>query len=359
VHHERRRAREGPHGRELRRRPPRFFHRSKREAQEVAAELRPARALPTREVVTVGDRGRPAADLPFASRAVPTTEATFTGTPVAEGAPPVPPATADTAAASGLTVAPDRRDSCAVQPVEPPALSGPVAAPPHPAAVPLPASPGPPVSTAASPPAGTRSHQRDVVEPLDTELRRLHVTVSRRVLAKLDAARDALSHARPKATTEEIIETALDLLLAAHARRKGVATRRRVGGARVGAVASGPVASPDEARAGTAAAVQDALLTPSGPPPAIELAATPFVEPGSAYAPTPPYVPAAVRSAVWQRDGGRCQWPVASGGVCGSTLRLEVDHLVPRALGGQSTIGNLRLLCRFPEGSPRSIACVT
>ncbi len=49
---------------------------------------------------------------------------------------------------------------------------------------------------------------------------------------------------------------------------------------------------------------------------------------------------------MWLRDGGRCQWPVASGGICGSTTRVEFDHIVPLARGGSSTVGGLRLLCR-------------
>jgi hypothetical protein len=55
---------------------------------------------------------------------------------------------------------------------------------------------------------------------------------------------------------------------------------------------------------------------------------------------------AAVKREVWTRDGGRCQWPLESGGVCGSTLRVEYDHRVPLALGGASTTDNVRLLCR-------------
>ena len=35
-----------------------------------------------------------------------------------------------------------------------------------------------------------------------------------------------------------------------------------------------------------------------------------------------------------------------SGGVCGSTWRLEYDHVLPRARGGTSTAANVRLLCR-------------
>ena len=64
----------------------------------------------------------------------------------------------------------------------------------------------------------------------------------------------------------------------------------------------------------------------------------------------PDHVPARVRRAVWERDGGRCQWPLASGGVCGSTVRVELDHIRPLALGGPSTTGNTRLLCKYHNG---------
>jgi len=58
-------------------------------------------------------------------------------------------------------------------------------------------------------------------------------------------------------------------------------------------------------------------------------------------------VPAHVRREVWTRDGGRCQWPVDSGGICGSTHQVQLDHIIPRALGGPSTVANLRCACRF------------
>lgn len=42
---------------------------------------------------------------------------------------------------------------------------------------------------------------------------------------------------------------------------------------------------------------------------------------------------------VWQRDKGCCT-------NCKSTHALEVDHIIPRAVGGSDEIENLRLLCR-------------
>lgn len=68
------------------------------------------------------------------------------------------------------------------------------------------------------------------------------------------------------------------------------------------------------------------------------------VPPGAAS--NPRHVPNAVRRAVWERDGGRCAFVAADGHRCESRDRLELDHVVPVAQGGQPTVANLRLLCR-------------
>ncbi len=57
-------------------------------------------------------------------------------------------------------------------------------------------------------------------------------------------------------------------------------------------------------------------------------------------------VPAKVKREVAKRDEGKCQWKLAEGGVCGATVRLEIDHVVPRGKGGPSTVDNCRILCR-------------
>ena len=57
-------------------------------------------------------------------------------------------------------------------------------------------------------------------------------------------------------------------------------------------------------------------------------------------------VPAKVKREVVKRDQGKCQWTLADGGVCGATVRLEVDHMVPRGRGGPSTVENCRILGR-------------
>ncbi len=150
------------------------------------------------------------------------------------------------------------------------------------------------VQGASSPTPAMRPAAPMQAEPLTPDLRRLHVTVSRQFLHKLEAARAGQGHAQPGASAEQILETALDLLLAHQAKRRAQAKK--------------PQRAPRPAKPG--------------------------------------HVPAAVKRVVWERDGGKCQWPLDSGGICGSTLRLEIDHVVPRARGGPSTIDNCRLACR-------------
>jgi HNH endonuclease len=59
----------------------------------------------------------------------------------------------------------------------------------------------------------------------------------------------------------------------------------------------------------------------------------------------PRYVPAAVKRAVSERDERRCTFVSESGKRC-ERGSLEYDHIEPIARGGQSTVENVRLLCR-------------
>ena len=64
----------------------------------------------------------------------------------------------------------------------------------------------------------------------------------------------------------------------------------------------------------------------------------------------PRAIPAEVEREVRLRDRNRCLFPLDAGGVCGSTHRLELDHVVPVALGGLATAANLRVVCAFHNG---------
>jgi hypothetical protein len=210
---------------------PRFFHASKSEAKAIAAELNPAEAPAHRVVVTAV-------------------------------AAPTRAAAVDSAAVP------------AVLPEEPPTVK---------------------VEAVASTPVPPQAAPRAEVQPLTADLRRFHLTVTKRFLTKLQSARDALSHSHPGAGEEVVLEAALDLLLEKHARRKGLVKKP-----------SPAPAKPSE---------------------------------------RPRHIPAAVKRQVWTRDEGRCQYELKSGQICGSTHRLELDHVVPVARGGPSTVENLRVVC--------------
>lgn len=52
-------------------------------------------------------------------------------------------------------------------------------------------------------------------------------------------------------------------------------------------------------------------------------------------------IPAHIKNAVFQRDGGQCI-------QCGYVgPYIEYDHVVPRSKGGQNTVDNIQLLCRM------------
>lgn len=75
--------------------------------------------------------------------------------------------------------------------------------------------------------------------------------------------------------------------------------------------------------------------------------ARPVATPGTpAPVPHRSAIPAEVRRQVWARDGGRCTFTAPDGTRCESGWQLELDHVVPWALGGSPTVDNVRLRCR-------------
>jgi 5-methylcytosine-specific restriction endonuclease McrA len=233
---------------------PRFFGLSRREAEALAVSLRPAEVVPTRDVITAIRPAAPALRAATAQAALP-------------AALPEPPT---------LRVHPGEPQPVVVhldEPTNEPTVHVVAAAP-----MPLSAPPPP----------------RESVERLDAELARVHVTVSRRFLEKLEAAKDVLGHACPGGGAAEILECGLDLVLAQHAKRQGLVEK--------------PRKSRRVSRSDT--------------------------------------IPAEVKREVWRRAGGRCEWRFESGERCGCRRRLEYDHIEPLALGGASTIDNVRLACR-------------
>jgi hypothetical protein len=58
------------------------------------------------------------------------------------------------------------------------------------------------------------------------------------------------------------------------------------------------------------------------------------------------HIPAAVRRAVSDRDGGRCRFVDDQGRRCSERRWLEFHHRQPFAMGGDHRVANISLLCR-------------
>jgi 5-methylcytosine-specific restriction endonuclease McrA len=58
------------------------------------------------------------------------------------------------------------------------------------------------------------------------------------------------------------------------------------------------------------------------------------------------HVPAEVRRDVWRRDQGRCTFVSDSGRRCECRTGLQFDHLHPFGRGGEATESGIRLRCR-------------
>src|SRR5512133_1767577 len=248
---------------------PRFYGLSRREAMEVVAALQPHPAPPERTVITPVRAARCSSEL-HGVQAVSTAPGPLPLLDLREDASPE----AKPATATGW-------------PVNPPAPAPGCPDQPEPEA-------GWPVNHPARASEAVTAPRPFEVQPLTAEQSRLHVTVSREFLRKLEAAQDALSHAMPDASPAELLEAGLELSLAQAEKRRRL------------------------------------LKKPQQK-----------VRPAKRD-----HIPAHVRREVWSRDGGRCQYPLASGGICGATRHLELDHIHPKSLGGPSTPHNLRVICK-------------
>ena len=68
------------------------------------------------------------------------------------------------------------------------------------------------------------------------------------------------------------------------------------------------------------------------------------------------HVPAALRRAVWKRDGGRCSYRSPNGRRCGAREFLEIDHAEPWGRVRAHALENLRLRCRTHNQYTASLA---
>jgi hypothetical protein len=138
--------------------------------------------------------------------------------------------------------------------------------------------------------------QMSELSPGAVSLVTMHLRVHVETRDKLRRAQDLLRHAVPDANVSEVLDRALTLLIGDLEKKKLAKVKRPRQPARV--------------------------------------------DPAS-----PRYVPAWMKRAVFDRDGGRCKF-VGAAARCPETAALEIHHLNPYARGGRTKLENLELRCK-------------
>jgi 5-methylcytosine-specific restriction endonuclease McrA len=245
-------------------------------------------------------------------------------------------------------------------------------------------------------PQGANPMKRTKIEPLSATRYLLRMSVTCEFKGKLDRARDLMSHANPSGELVTIFERALDLLLEALERQRFAQTRRNRArrsptdgksstGSRgvevkpaqpevrecpqpIASGKTGPSASPvlqraessrdaeseqrgdhesDAVRSARSGDSQDAkrggsesaCSSPSSKDEREKDEARP------ARRTRREHISNEIRRAVALRDGEQCTYVDEEGRRCPCRAFLQVHHELAHALGGRSTLENLRLLC--------------
>jgi hypothetical protein len=303
----------------------RATHKSKREVEELLAELEPRpdvpssiRKLPEREI----------GNLLFLARHVAETPSTTAA-----------PLLVDQGAPGELSLVRPRTSELELRPGKDAsnASSG-LAAPKD-----APLSPGGSEPDHEVRHSALRASRPATIEPLAPARYRVQFTASAELRDKLERLRALMRSSVPDGDLAAIIDGAVtEKLERLEARRFGSPHRRKK-------PIENPGVSPQSGRVPPKSAEDDV-----GPdrPPSREAApnpATPDVqpaaEPASARARASRYIPAAVRREVYERDGGRCHYANDQGRRCGSREGIHFHHRHTFAFGGGHSVENLGLAC--------------
>ena len=157
------------------------------------------------------------------------------------------------------------------------------------------------------------------VEPLSADRYRVTFTAPASLVSTLEEVRALLGHAVPDGDLAELVERGLDLLKTEALKKRFGARAAGGKGRRTNKGSSGDTKTAKEVSPGTVEG-----------------------EPKQRSR----HIPAAIRSAVWSRDGGACTYVAPDGTRCASTKRLELHHTEPFARGGEHTVDALCLRCR-------------
>ncbi len=210
----------------------------------------------------------------------------------------------------------------------------------------------------------------DRMRPLGDDRYELKAVIDADCHQGLEQLRGLLSHVDPRMTIGQlvgrIVQEALDRYDPSRPPRRARTGNRPAEGDSTPAPAAKDHAAPEPGHASTvqhAAIRAGATPTPAQPAPSsapspnrhvatdrraaagrkTNRAVTPTAKPRASGR----AIPAPVKRQVWQRDGGRCSYvDRQTGRRCNSRHMIEIDHIMPYALGGGADPRNPKLLCR-------------
>jgi hypothetical protein len=161
---------------------------------------------------------------------------------------------------------------------------------------------------------------RGAVKPLSPDRFSVNFTADGEFRELVEGVRALLSHAEPKGDLMQVMKRGLEALRSELLKKRfGVGRKPRRVRSRTSEpqAASEPPAQQAASRFGTHEGVKRTR-----------------------------HVAAAVAREVYVRDQGRCTFCADGGRRCIERRLLQLDHVVPHAKGGESTVANLRLRCR-------------
>ena len=148
--------------------------------------------------------------------------------------------------------------------------------------------------------------ERSSLKPLAPQTFALRMTIRQSTHDKLRYAQELLSHQVPAGDLAGLLDHLLDVAIPRLEQRKFAATERTRSGERTQKIGR---TRPRRATRATR------------------------------------HVPADVRRAVWERDGGQCTFVSGVGRRCAARTRIEFDHIEEVARGGEATVAGMRLRC--------------
>jgi hypothetical protein len=195
-------------------------------------------------------------------------------------------------------------------------------------------------ATALAAEAAEAARKPGRIEPLSADRYGVHFTADSEFRELLERVRGLAGHRLPSGDLMTLLKHGLE----AYERelmKERFALGRKPHRSRGVAAAPSALSAPAEAERSAPDLAQPELSTP-GPS---------NLDTKSTMNPTPTpnpkrHCPAAVARAVFLRDGQRCSYVSPNGRRCSARRCLELDHVEPWAVGGESTIENLRLRCR-------------